>query len=149
LPAADFKKICAAHDVAALRAGKVNYRGVRALKGELLEVVADISVGQAEKIEFYLRGVPVIYDSRKQELVCQDRTAPLKPVGGRIRLRAYVDRTGLTIFANDGEVYMPMAAAPAKTNLGLSLATTGEGAEIRSLQVHELSSIWKNKTNPP
>ncbi len=37
LPAADFKKICAAHDVAALRAGKVNYRGVRALKRELLE----------------------------------------------------------------------------------------------------------------
>ena len=37
LPAADFKKICAAHDVAAFRAGKVNYCGVRALKGELLE----------------------------------------------------------------------------------------------------------------
>ena len=129
-----------------LRAGA---NALAEVKGELLEVVADISVGQAEKIEFYLRGVPVIYDARKQELVCQDRTAPLKPVDGRIRLRAYVDRTGLTIFANDGEVYMPMAAAPAKTNLGLSLATTGEGAEIRSLQVHELSSIWKNKTNPP
>ncbi len=37
LAAADFKKICAAHDVAALRSGKVNYRGVRALKRELLE----------------------------------------------------------------------------------------------------------------
>lgn len=37
LTAADFKKICAKHDVPALRAGKVNYRGVRALKGELLE----------------------------------------------------------------------------------------------------------------
>ncbi len=38
LSVADFKKICAKHDVEALRAGKVNYRGVRALKGELLEV---------------------------------------------------------------------------------------------------------------
>ncbi|MBE2179726.1 MAG: 4-alpha-glucanotransferase [Chthoniobacterales bacterium] len=37
LSAGDFKKICAKHDVAALRSGKVNYRGVRALKGELLE----------------------------------------------------------------------------------------------------------------
>ena len=37
LPAADYKKICAKHDVAALREGKVNYCGVRALKGELLE----------------------------------------------------------------------------------------------------------------
>ena len=37
LAAADFKKICAAHDVAALRSGKVNYAGVRALKRDLLE----------------------------------------------------------------------------------------------------------------
>lgn len=37
LAAADFKKICAAHDVSALRAGKVNYAGVRALKRDLLE----------------------------------------------------------------------------------------------------------------
>ncbi len=37
LAAADFKKICARHDMAALRSGKVNYRGVRALKRELLE----------------------------------------------------------------------------------------------------------------
>jgi len=37
LSAADFKKICARHEVAALREGKVNYRGVRALKRELLE----------------------------------------------------------------------------------------------------------------
>ena len=34
LAAADFKKICAKHEVAELREGKVNYRGVRALKGE-------------------------------------------------------------------------------------------------------------------
>lgn len=37
LSAKDFRKICASHDVEALRRGKVNYRGVRALKGELLE----------------------------------------------------------------------------------------------------------------
>lgn len=37
LATADYKKICAEHDIASLRQGKVNYRGVRALKGELLE----------------------------------------------------------------------------------------------------------------
>lgn len=113
------------------------------VKGELLEVVADIAVGNAEKIAFYLRGIPVIYNAKKQELVCQDRTAPLNPVDGRIRLRAYVDRAFLTIFANDGKVYMPMSVNPAKTNLGLSLASTGDGAAIHSMQIHELKSIWK------
>lgn len=33
----DFKAICAGHDIDALRAGRVDYRGVRALKRELLE----------------------------------------------------------------------------------------------------------------
>ncbi|MGA1128588.1 MAG: 4-alpha-glucanotransferase, partial [Chthoniobacterales bacterium] len=37
LPAADYKKICARHDIGALRSGKVSYRGVRELKRELLE----------------------------------------------------------------------------------------------------------------
>ena len=37
LSSADFKAVCARHDIDALRADKVNYRGVRALKGELLE----------------------------------------------------------------------------------------------------------------
>ncbi|MEY4300341.1 MAG: hypothetical protein RIR25_1577 [Verrucomicrobiota bacterium] len=37
LTAADFKRICARHDLPSLRAGQVDYRGVRALKRELLE----------------------------------------------------------------------------------------------------------------
>lgn len=37
LSLADYKKICAVHDVAALRSGPVNYAGVRSLKMELLE----------------------------------------------------------------------------------------------------------------
>lgn len=37
LSAKDFKKICAHHDVPALRTSSVNYHGVRALKQELLE----------------------------------------------------------------------------------------------------------------
>ena len=37
LSAEDYEKICGRHDLPALRKGKVNYRGVRALKGDLLE----------------------------------------------------------------------------------------------------------------
>lgn len=37
LTASDFKAICAKYDVATLREGKVQYRGVRALKNQLLE----------------------------------------------------------------------------------------------------------------
>jgi len=114
--------------------------------GELLEVDADLTVGSAEKITLTMRGIPVVYDGKKRELTCQNRTIPLSPVDGRIRLRAYLDRTLLTLFANDGQAYLPMAVSPAKGSLGLSLQAVGDGAEIRSLQVHELASIWKEKT---
>ena len=120
------------------------------LGGELLEVVADLAVGTAEKITLTLRGIPIVYNIQKQELVCQNRTVPLAPVDGRIRLRAYVDRTLLTLFANDGEAFLPLAASPAKGSQGLILSAAAPGAEIRSLQVHELSSIWQSpkKENP-
>ncbi|NBR45599.1 MAG: hypothetical protein EBT68_00460 [Verrucomicrobia bacterium] len=116
----------------------------------MLEVVADLAVGTAEKITLTLRGIPIVYNIQKQELVCQNRTVPLAPLDGRIRLRAYVDRTLLTLFANDGEAFLPLAASPAKGSQGLILSAAAPGAEIRSLQVHELSSIWQSpkKENP-
>jgi sucrose-6-phosphate hydrolase SacC (GH32 family) len=130
------------HDIAPqpLKPGVNPLAGV---KGELIEVVGDVVVGDAGKITFDLRGIPVVYDVKKQELICQNRPVPLKTVDGRIRLRAYLDRTSITIFANDGRAYMPMGATPPAENLGLGLSAVGEGALIHSLQVHELASIWK------
>jgi fructan beta-fructosidase len=130
------------HEVApqALKPGVNPLAGVR---GELLEVVADLVVGNASTITFNLRGVPVVYDAAKQELTCQNRTVPLKPVGGHLRLRAYVDRTAIFLFVNDGRIYMPMGLTTPKENLSLDLSAHGDGAAIQSMQVHELESIWK------
>ena len=89
------------------------------------------------------RGTPVVYDAANRQLSCQNRTIHLEPVAGRISLRAYVDRSHITLFANDGEVFMPVVAVPRADNLRLGLAATGAGATIHSLQIHELASIWK------
>ena len=55
-----------------------------------------------------IRGVPIAYDVTKQELSCQGKTAPLKPVDGTIQLEILVDRTSVEIFGNRGRVYMPI-----------------------------------------
>ncbi len=110
---------------------------------ELLEVEADLEVGSATRITLDLRGTTVAYDAARQALVCGDRTAPLRPIDGRVRIRAYVDRTDVTLFANDGRIYMPMAAVPSPGNRSVTLSAESGEARIHSLRVHELRSIWE------
>ena len=121
------------------------------VKGELLDVVAEISCGDATEISFNLRGFAVDYDVKKQELSCQGgksgrpgiRKANLPAIDGKIRLRMLVDRTSVDIFGNDGQAYMPMGAILPQDNHSLEISATGGAAEIKSLQVYELKSAWK------
>ena len=114
------------------------------VKGELLDIVADLSPGAAKQIEFDLRGVKVTYDVDKQELACLDKKGPLKPTAGRIRLRLMVDRASVDIFGNDGRLYMPMGVIVPEDNFSLGLHAKGGSARINSLQVYNLNSAWTN-----
>jgi fructan beta-fructosidase len=89
-----------------------------------------------------VRGTPVVYETKKQELSCKDKQAPLKPVDGKIRLRLMVDRTSVDIFGNDGRLYMPMGVIVPPDNLSLALYAQGGSAKITSLEVRELKSAW-------
>jgi fructan beta-fructosidase len=112
------------------------------LSGELFDLRAEFEVGAAAETGLRVRGTAILYDSRKQELVCRDRRVPLMPVDGKVRLRVLVDRTSLEIFADDGLIYMPMpfrsdpAAKP--------VVIVAQGGEVRKffLEVSELKSIW-------
>jgi sucrose-6-phosphate hydrolase SacC (GH32 family) len=114
-----------------------------AVKGELLEVTAEIALGDATKISFKLRGVTVTYDVSKQELICRDKHTSLKPVSGKIELRMFVDRTAVDIFGNHGQLYMPMGIVVSPENRSLEISTQGGTAQIESLTVYELQSAWK------
>jgi fructan beta-fructosidase len=113
------------------------------VKGELFDIIAEITPGDAEEISIQLRGVPVVYDVRKQELTCAQRTARLKPVAGKIQLRMLVDRTSIDIFGNEGEAYLPIGIALVPANRNLELAVKGGSATISLLEVFELDSAWK------
>lgn len=111
--------------------------------GELLEVVSELTLGDATEIGFHLRGVGVVYDVKKQELSCGNRKATLKPVNGKIQLRMMVDRTTIDIFGNDGQFYMPMGLVIAPDNKKLEVFAKGGDAQINLLKVYELKSAWK------
>ncbi len=121
---------------------KVGDNPLADLKGELLEIEAEISPASADTVSFNLRGIEISYDTQKQELSCLEKTAPLKMVKGKLRLRMLVDRTSIDIFANDGRLYMPMGMVVPEDNHSLALTVTGGKAKLHSMTVFELKSVW-------
>ena len=120
-----------------------NDNPLRDIEGELCDIQADIELNEAREIVFTIRGTPVVYDTAKSELRCQDNSAVVKAVDGRLRLRMLVDRTSIEIFANDGAVYMPMGVLLGDRPRALSVVANGGAAQIDQLNVYPLKSIWR------
>ncbi len=113
------------------------------ISGELFDIECELSVGQATRIGFEIRGVPIVYDTAKREIASLDKTAPLETKDGKLRLRLLVDRMSVEIFANDGRVYMPMGNILKDAGPPLHIFAEGGPALIESLTVRELRSAWK------
>jgi fructan beta-fructosidase len=113
------------------------------ISGELFHIRVEMKVADVEEIGFVIRGVPVNYDVRKQQLSCLDKIATLKPVEGNIRLEILVDRTSIEIFGNNGRIYMPIGVILAGNSKPLEIFTKGGDTEINSLEIFKLSSIWR------
>jgi fructan beta-fructosidase len=114
------------------------------LKGDLLDVVAELEPGDSSEIVLTLRGVELQYHTKTQELSCLGNKAALKSRYGRIRLRVLVDRGSLDIFGDDGLLYMPMGVMVSPENQSLNLCSKGGAAKIDSLLIYPLKSAWKN-----
>ena len=112
------------------------------VKAELLDVAAEFDLGKAAEVGLSVRGVPITYNAKTQELACLDKKGPLKPVDGKIRLRVLVDRGSIEIFANDGALYMPMGVILDKARQPLAIFAHGGKAPLVSVSAHPLRSIW-------
>jgi len=108
---------------------------------DLLDICAEIDVRDATELEFNIRGVPIIYDVKRRELSCSDRTASLKTLEGKLQIRILLDRASVEIFAAGGLVYMPLGVIPEESSCSCFLS--GKGGRVVSLDVFKLHSIWK------
>jgi sucrose-6-phosphate hydrolase SacC (GH32 family) len=54
-----------------------------------------------------------------------------------------VDRTSIEIFANGGRIYMPCKFRPEDDEKTIAAFARGGAAEITSIKLRELESIWK------
>jgi fructan beta-fructosidase len=113
-----------------------------AVEGELLHVRATLRPAGATKCGFVVRGIKVAYDVAAGRLTCLDKAAAVPLVDGVIRLELLVDRTSIEVFANDGEVYMPMGIVPPENNKGAQVLAEGGSVKAESLEIHHLKSAW-------
>ena len=131
-------------------------------KGEVYELEAEIRPGPSDNIGFRLRKgkdaeTLVGFDAVRSE-VYVDRTHSgeisfSKDFPGRysatierntsIKLRVFVDRSSVEVFANDGERVLSDRIYPPPGSDGIELYSQGAAGRIVSLTIWELNSTWK------
>jgi len=113
------------------------------ISGKLFEIESEIELGKAREVGFTLRGTPVVYNIREKTLSCKDKKVNLTPIDGIIKLHILVDRTSIEIFANDGRVSMFLCFPLDACNTLLEIFARRGQANIKSLNVWKLKSIWR------
>jgi sucrose-6-phosphate hydrolase SacC (GH32 family) len=114
------------------------------VKGELFDVRAAFRPAGAERMTFTVRGVPVVYDVKKQEVNCQGKAAPLRPAkDGSVTLQILVDRGSVEVFGNAGRVALSAGVLVLPENRSLALSAQGGAVTVTALAVHELKSAWR------
>jgi len=143
---------CPVKEIELLRAGQQEWRGLALdseeqaldqVSGDLLDISAEFAVGSAAEVGLTVRGIPVAYDARAQQLSCQGRSSPLKPVDGKVSVRILLDRASVEVFGNDGRASLPIAVIPPDDSTLLAVFAKGGSARIEEMTAWELRPIWE------
>lgn len=135
------------------------------ISGKQLEVVARFKLGDASKLGFKVAEAKgsgeetvVGFDTQKNQMYV-DRSnsgatefnenfagvhmAPLESLGGEITLHIFLDRSSIELFGNNGRAVITDRIFPSENSNGISLFSTGGSAQLLSLDIWQLNSIWK------
>jgi sucrose-6-phosphate hydrolase SacC (GH32 family) len=112
------------------------------LSAELFEIQAEIELGTASEVGFTLRGNDLVYSVDENTLSCRGQKMKMAPANGRIRLTILTDRTSIEVFCPDSWMTMHLCFPLDPDNTSLELFARGGQAEIRSLKLWTLKSIW-------
>ena len=120
----------------------VGRNAVPGVRGELFHIRALLRTAGVERVGLVVRGTEVAYDVAEGRLSCLDKAAPLAVVNGTIRLEMLVDRTSIEIFANGGEMCMPMGVILPDDKMSVETLAEGGPAKVEVLEIHDLRSAW-------
>jgi sucrose-6-phosphate hydrolase SacC (GH32 family) len=110
--------------------------------GELVEIECAFEPEGTATLELIVRGVKIAYDTQQQQIIVTEQRAAAPLRDGKQRIRIYVDRVGLEVFASDGIAYVPMPIKPVAGAREVSVAANGGKVKVTQFDVHDLKSIW-------
>jgi sucrose-6-phosphate hydrolase SacC (GH32 family) len=113
-----------------------------AVSAELFEIQCEMEPAGASELVFNLRGNPVVYNVKNKTLSCKGKKVKVAPVDGSIKLHILVDRTSIEIFPNYGQVTMHLCFPLDTNNTSVNVSARGGQANIKSLKLYKLKSIW-------
>ena len=112
------------------------------LRGDLFDVRMEIDLGDAAEVGLRAAARPCATWSRRRNSTCRIASAPVEPIGNRLKLQILVDRISLEAFAQDGKANLNAMFMPKEGSKPLELFAVGGAARLVSLQVFELASAW-------
>jgi fructan beta-fructosidase len=147
--------------LSAVDIGDANRR-LREFQSDTYEIVAELDAGTANEVGFRLRmggaeqtlagcnlkGAEVFVDRTKSGAVnfsgdfAGRHAGPIGSPSHRIKLRIFVDRSSVELFANDGETVISDRIFPSPGSNGLLIYELGGKARVVSLDVWKLKSAW-------
>ncbi|MGB8166521.1 MAG: glycoside hydrolase family 32 protein, partial [Chthoniobacteraceae bacterium] len=110
---------------------------------DAFDLQADLNLRDARAVEFGIRGETVRYTMTEKKLEIAGIKAPLHLSGERLRIRILVDRSSIEVFADEGQVSASRVVFFEPAKHGFSVAAEGGEAQIISLVVNSVNSVWK------
>lgn len=115
------------------------------IRGEQLHIIAEMDKGEATQFGLNVNGYELTYNQLRSTL--NDTFFPIEET---LKLELIVDRMGIEVFVNDGELYYVEQYNSVDTEQVVSLFSSGRGSSemlVKRFEVYELSSIWNQQKN--
>ncbi len=106
------------------------------------DISAEFEIGSAKRFGLIINNIQITYEIKEQKLYCQERYGSLKPMEGNIKFRILVDRTTLELFANDGQIYMPI-----RTHINITELSELYSKFGTDFNITEISELYPFKLN--
>lgn len=112
---------------------------------EVAELNLLIRPNSAKNIQINVRGLVMNYNVVTEEMIIDNVRAIVPLRDEKLMLRLFVDRTGLELFAQNGEIYMPINYNFDRNNLQYAIGVLNGQAMLEQAELYTLKSIWSEE----
>lgn len=128
----------------------INKNLVKKIKGDCLHIVGEFDLKSCSNFGFFVRnskkatGTEILYDVKRGTLSVMGVSAPLAPIGNKIKLDILIDRASIEVFANDGQTVLTNNFTPEEGAEGLLLFNSGGEIVVDKLDIYKINSAWSS-----